>query len=52
MLGRPNCMVPVFISSWPGAWLKASVHRFDDGDIVHDLREVRQQGVSSAPDWP
>jgi hypothetical protein len=25
MLGRPNCIVPVFISNWPGAWLKASV---------------------------
>src|SRR5678815_245635 len=25
MLGRPNCIVPVFISSWPGAWLNASV---------------------------
>ena len=25
MLGRPNCIVPVFIRSWPGAWLKASV---------------------------
>ena len=25
MLGRPNCIVPVFIKSWPGAWLKASV---------------------------
>jgi hypothetical protein len=25
MLGRPNCIVPVFMSNWPGAWLNASV---------------------------
>ena len=25
MLGLPNCMLPVFMSNWPGAWLNASV---------------------------
>ena len=44
MLGRPKCCEPVLIRIWPGAWLKASVTiDLDDGDVVDDRRQVRQQ---------
>ena len=53
MLGRPNCMDPVFISNCPGAWLKASVTM----DLTIEMSSTTSPrcGISSdnsVPDWP
>ena len=53
MLGRPNCWVPVFIMSWAGAWLKASVTM--DFTMVTSSMIFEKWGRSSeisAPEFP
>ena len=53
MLGRPNCIVPVFIKSCPGAWLKASV-TIDFTTVMSSTCFARfgNNSESSIPDFP
>ena len=44
MLGRPGCWNPVWMNVIAGIVVdRVGVHRLDDGDVVDDLRRVRQQ---------
>ncbi len=53
MLGRPNCCVPVFISSCAGAWLKASVTIDFTIAMSSTICAVcGSSSLSSAPDCP
>jgi len=53
MLGRPNCWDPVVHEDLGrGVVERVGVQRFDDGDVVRHLRQVRQQLRQFGPALP
>ena len=53
MLGRPGCWKPVWMKVIAGIVIdRVRVHRLDHGDVVDDLRGVRQQLADPRPRLP